>query len=79
MYGGTDIAPAVLNLGTRWKGYVSFTPRPLYVGQRATGTDFVGLRAGLDAVLFLSCHLLYRICKNTSYVCSERAQDRVLT
>jgi hypothetical protein len=28
--GGEDIAPRILNLGTRWRWMVSFTPRPLY-------------------------------------------------
>jgi len=26
-----DIAPCILNLGTRWAWVVSFTPRPLYL------------------------------------------------
>jgi len=25
-----DVAPLILNLGTRWRIVVSFTPRPLY-------------------------------------------------
>jgi len=29
-YGGGVIAPRVLDLGTRWKWLVSFTPRSLY-------------------------------------------------
>jgi hypothetical protein len=28
--GSTGIAPLILNLGTRWRWVVSFTPRPLY-------------------------------------------------
>jgi hypothetical protein len=28
--GSGDIAPRILDLGTRWKRVVSFTPRPLY-------------------------------------------------
>jgi hypothetical protein len=30
VYGGGGIAPRILDLGTRWKWVVSFTPRPLY-------------------------------------------------
>jgi len=29
--GSGDIAPRILNLGTRWRWVVSFTPRPLYL------------------------------------------------
>jgi hypothetical protein len=29
-WGSVDIAPRILDLGTRWRWVVSFTPRPLY-------------------------------------------------
>jgi hypothetical protein len=29
--GSGDVAPRILDLGTRWRGVVSFTPRPLYL------------------------------------------------
>jgi hypothetical protein len=29
-WGSGDVAPHVLNLGTRWRWVVSFTPRPFY-------------------------------------------------
>jgi hypothetical protein len=42
------------DLGTRWRRVVSFTPRPLYPGEIALCTHWiggwVGLGAGLDAV-----------------------------
>jgi hypothetical protein len=45
------IAPRILDLGTRLRWVVSFTPRPLYPRERASGTHWiggwVGLRAGL--------------------------------
>jgi hypothetical protein len=41
-----------LDLGTSWRFVVSFTPLPLYPGERAPGTHFIGgwvdPRAGLD-------------------------------
>jgi len=30
-YGGVEVAPRVLNLGTKWRWVVSLTPRPLYL------------------------------------------------
>jgi hypothetical protein len=54
-WGSGGIAPRILNLGTRWRWVVSFTPRPLYPRERAPGTDWiggwVGPRAVLDAVV----------------------------
>jgi hypothetical protein len=44
----------ILNLSSRWRLVVSFTSRPLYPGETATGTrwmgGWVGSRAGLDVV-----------------------------
>jgi hypothetical protein len=44
----------ILDLSTRCRGVVSFMPRPLYPGEKAPSTHFiggwVGPRAGLDAV-----------------------------
>jgi hypothetical protein len=44
----------VLDLGTRRRSVLSFTPRPLYLRERATDTHcrrgLVGFRAGLDVV-----------------------------
>jgi hypothetical protein len=49
-YWGAKISPRILNLGTRWRWMVSFTPR-----ERNPGTHWievwVGPRAGLDAVM----------------------------
>jgi hypothetical protein len=53
---GVDIYiyPYFLDLGTSWRGVVSFTPRPLYPGERAPGTHWIGgsvsARVGLDDV-----------------------------
>jgi len=52
---GRCIAPHILDLGTtRWRWVVIFTSRPLYPGERAPDTHWiggrVGPRAGLDAV-----------------------------
>jgi hypothetical protein len=49
-YGST-----ILDLGTRWRWVVSFTPRPLYLpGERAPGTHWiggwVGPKVGVDTV-----------------------------
>jgi hypothetical protein len=52
--GSGGIAPRILNLGSRWKRVVSFTPRPLYFMLRALGTHWIGgwmsPRAGLDTM-----------------------------
>jgi hypothetical protein len=43
------IEPHILDLGTRWRWVVSFTPWPLYPGTHWTG-GWVGPRASLDVV-----------------------------
>jgi hypothetical protein len=55
--GSGGIDPNFLDLGTSWRGVVSFTALPLYPpppGERTPGTQriggWVGLRAGLDDV-----------------------------
>jgi hypothetical protein len=49
------IAPRILDLGTRWRWVVSFTPRSIYAQRKNPGSHWiggwVGPRAGLDAVL----------------------------
>jgi hypothetical protein len=54
-WGSGGIAPRILELDTRWRWVVSFTPRPLYPRKRAPDTywigSWVGPRAGLDAVV----------------------------
>jgi hypothetical protein len=53
--GSGGIAPLILDLGTRWKWVVSFTPGRFAPRERAPGTHWiggwVGPRAGLDAVV----------------------------
>jgi hypothetical protein len=39
------------DLGTRWRWVVSFTPRPLYPGERASDTHWIGGWVGPRAVL----------------------------
>jgi hypothetical protein len=46
-WGSGGIAPCILDVGTRWKWVVSFTPRPLCTHCIA---DWVGLIAGIDAM-----------------------------
>jgi hypothetical protein len=53
--GSGYIEPWFLDLGTSWRRWVvSFTPRPLYLWERAPGThwmgDWLGLRAGQEDV-----------------------------
>jgi len=52
-WGSGGIAPCVLDLGTRWRWVVSFTPRPLYPKGRNPDTHWtggwVGPIAGTDA------------------------------
>jgi len=52
-WGSGGIASGILNLDTRGKWVVSFTPQPLYPQGRVPGTHcaggWVGTRAGLDA------------------------------
>jgi hypothetical protein len=44
--------PRSLDLGTSWRWAVTFTPRPLYSGERALDANgiggWLGPRAGLD-------------------------------
>jgi hypothetical protein len=42
------VAPATVNLGARWRGVVSFTPRPLYSRRKPTGTHWIGRLFGLQ-------------------------------
>jgi hypothetical protein len=53
--GSGGIAPRILDLGTRWKWVVSFTPRPLYPRERAPVIHWIGgwvdTRVGMDMVL----------------------------
>jgi hypothetical protein len=32
--GSRDIAPLIINLGTRWRCVVSYSPRPPYLGRK---------------------------------------------
>jgi hypothetical protein len=52
VWGSGGIDPRFLDLGTSWRWVVSFTPRPLYPGQSAPGTNWIGgwenPRTGLD-------------------------------
>jgi hypothetical protein len=50
-WGSGGIAPCILDLGTRWRWVVNFTPWPLYPRERAPSTHWIGPRAGLDAVV----------------------------
>jgi hypothetical protein len=54
-WGSGGIAPHILNLGTRWRWVVSFTPRPLYPLGRAPRYPldrvWVYLRPGLETVV----------------------------
>jgi hypothetical protein len=51
---GGGIALRILDLGTRWRWVVSFTPQPLYTKEGVPGTHsiggWMGPRAGLDTV-----------------------------
>jgi hypothetical protein len=53
--GRESMAPDILNLGTRWSRGVTFTPRPLYLLERAPGTHAYkterNTRPGLDVVV----------------------------
>jgi hypothetical protein len=53
-WGSGDIAPLILDFGTRWKWVLSLTPRPLYPAERTACTHciggWLGFRAVLDAV-----------------------------
>jgi hypothetical protein len=53
--GSGDMLPRILDLGTRWRWVVSFTPGHFTPRERAPGTHWIGSwmgpRAGLDTVL----------------------------
>jgi hypothetical protein len=53
--GSRGIAPRILDLGTRWRGVVSFTPDRFTPRERAPGThligSWVGPRSRLDAIV----------------------------
>jgi hypothetical protein len=57
-WGSGGTAPHILDLSTRWRWVVSFTPRPLTHKERAPGTDWIGSwvgpRAGVDTAVKLS-------------------------
>jgi hypothetical protein len=44
------MAPLILDLGTRWRWVVSFTPRPLYRQGKTPGTHWIGGWVGPRAV-----------------------------
>jgi hypothetical protein len=52
--GELRFSATILDLGTRWRRVISFTPLPLYLAERVLGTHSIGSwvvpRAGLDAV-----------------------------
>jgi len=54
-WGSRCIAPCILDLGTRWKAVVSFTPRPLYPQGEShwypLDRRLGGPRASLDSVV----------------------------
>ena len=56
MWGGSGIAPLILNLCTRWRWMVSFTPWPSYSREITTGVK--SNQRGRD---FLTFHCLYNI------------------
>jgi hypothetical protein len=47
---GEDLDPLILDLGTRWRWVVSFTPRPFTPGKRDLGTHWIGGSVGPRAV-----------------------------
>jgi hypothetical protein len=49
--GSGDIAPHILDLGTKWRWVVSFTPPPLYPQGKGPGTHWIGGWVGSRAVL----------------------------
>jgi len=59
-----SIAPRITNLDTRWRWVVSFILQPLYRGNKALRTQWIGSRvsprAGLDAVANRKIPCLYR-------------------
>jgi hypothetical protein len=49
--GSGGIAPRILDLGTRWRWVVSFTPRPHYLKESAPRTHWIGGWVGPKAVM----------------------------
>jgi hypothetical protein len=55
--GSRGTAPRILNFGTRCRWMVRFKPRPLHPGDKSSCiVDWVGPRAGLDAVVKKKSH-----------------------
>jgi hypothetical protein len=54
--GSGGIAPRILDLGTRWRWVVSFTPQPLYPGERFPGTHWIGGWVGPRAERWTTLH-----------------------
>jgi hypothetical protein len=50
-WGNRCIVLRILDLGTRWRSVVSFTPRPLYPREGAHGTHWIGGWVGPTAIL----------------------------
>jgi hypothetical protein len=50
-WGSGDIAPPILDLDTRWRWVVRFTPRPIYLRESVTDTHWIGGWVGPTAVL----------------------------
>jgi hypothetical protein len=53
-WGSGGIVPGILDLGTRWRSVVSFTPRPLYSQEKSPWYPLdrrLGRRAVLDVVV----------------------------
>jgi hypothetical protein len=49
--GNGDIDPLIVNLGTRWKEMIRYTPRLLYPCVRTLGTNWMGRLVDLRALL----------------------------
>jgi hypothetical protein len=49
--GSRSIAPRILDLSTRWRWVVGFTPRPLCPQGKSPGIHWIGCSVGLRAVL----------------------------
>jgi len=50
-WGSGGITPRILDLGTRWRWVVSFTPQPPYSREREPGTHWIRGWVGPTAVL----------------------------
>jgi hypothetical protein len=50
-WGSRGIAPRILDLGTRWRWVVSFTPLPLYPKERTPGNHWIGVWVGPRSIL----------------------------